>query len=613
MPMAREQRKLAAILFVDAVGSSRLMGRDESGTVARLLQHLNQRLAPAAVRRGGRVIRMKGDGGLVEFTSAVDALAAAIEFQQAMVNANVGQPEDKAILFRIGLHLGDVIVEGDDIYGDDVNVAARLEAEAPPGGIAISRAVRDAVQGRLKANLHTMGELTLKNIDRPVRAFRVEWGVEDWPAPSVASGTPASPMDLAPVLTLPDKPSIAVLPFQNMSGDPEQEYFVDGLVDDIIIGLSRFKSLFVIARNSSFTYKAKAVDVKQVGHELGVRYVLEGSVRKASNRVRITGQLIDALSGNHIWADHYDSILDDVFAIQETITRSIIGAIAPEIEASEVAKTRRPSNLTAYELAVRANAKASQGAFKNDRVLLDDAIRDARAALAIDGNSTIALNALSFAQWVHLTLLTATDYDAAWSESMDAATRAIEADRSDSRGYASKGTILIWATDRDRYDEALTNLRYAYQLNPQSVPTLTSLAFGEISADNSETVFGYLQEALRLSPREPYKHLVGILLAMACLCTGQYDAGTNCARQALAEAPQHGVLHAYLAANLVGLGEIAAAREALTDARRFGPGFVERGLEGKLKFRKPDQLHRATTFLRIAAGLEDPSAADTLR
>ena len=227
--MAREQRRLAAILFVDAVGSSRLMGRDESGTVARLLQHLNQRLAPAAVRRGGRVIRMKGDGGLVEFTSAVDALAAAIEFQQAMVEANVGQPEDKAILFRIGLHLGDVIIEGDDIYGDAVNVAARLEAEAPSGGIVVSRAIRDAVQGRLKANLHAMGELALKNIDRPIRAFRVEWAIEDWPAASAAL---ASPVELAPALTLPDKPSIAVLPFQNMSGDPEQEYFADGIVED---------------------------------------------------------------------------------------------------------------------------------------------------------------------------------------------------------------------------------------------------------------------------------------------------------------------------------------------------------------------------------------------
>jgi tetratricopeptide (TPR) repeat protein len=220
---------------------------------------------------------------------------------------------------------------------------------------------------------------------------------------------------------------------------------------------------------------------------------------------------------------------------------------------------------------------------------------------------------LSFAQWNHLVMLTATDYDVAWREAMEAATRAIEADRSDSRGYASKGNVLNWAVDRDRIDEALTNLHQAYELNPQSVPTLTSLALGEISAGNSEKVFDYLQQALRVSPRDPQKSYVNILLAMACLCTGQYAAGVNYARQGIGEAPEHGVLHAYLAANLVGMGEIAAAREALADARRFGPGFVERGLGGKLKFRKPEQLQRATAFLRIAAGLEDPSGADGLR
>jgi TolB-like protein len=398
-----------------------------------------------------------------------------------------------------------------------------------------------------------------------------------------------------------------------MSGDPEQEYFADGVVEDIITALSRFKSLFVIARNSSFTYKGRPVDVKQVGRELGVRYVLEGSVRKAGGRVRITGQLIDALSANHIWADRYDRVLDDIFAVQEEITGSIIGAIAPEIEASEVAKARHPANLTAYELAVRASAKAGEGSFKNDRALLDEAIRDARAALAIDGTSTIALNALSFAQWMHLVLLTATDYDAAWREGMDAATKAIEVDASDSRGYASKGALLIWAIDRDRIDEALANLHHAHELNPHSMPTLMSLALGEISVGNSEKVFEYLQQALRVSPRDPQKHYVSILLAMACLCTGQYDEGAHYARQGLAEVPQHGVLHTYLAANLVGLGEISAARHALVDARRFGPGFVDRGLEGKFKFRNPDQLQRATTFLRIAAGLEDPSTAEALR
>src|SRR5262245_8663113 len=235
MPLAREQRKLAAILFADAVGSSRLMGRDESGTVARLLEHLNQRLAPVAARLGGRVVRLKGDGSLVEFASAVDALSAAIEFQQAMVEANADQPADMALVFRMGLHLGDLIVEGDDLYGDSVNVAARLESEAPAGGILISRNVRDAVAGRLKATFEDLGSLSLKNIERPVRAFRVHWDASDWQQ-TVVSETVAAPAALPQVpLPLPDKPSIAVLPFQNMSGDPEQEYFADGVVEEIIM------------------------------------------------------------------------------------------------------------------------------------------------------------------------------------------------------------------------------------------------------------------------------------------------------------------------------------------------------------------------------------------
>jgi adenylate cyclase len=310
MLLAREQRRLAAILFADAVGSSRLMGRDESGTVARLLEHLTQRLAPAATRHGGRVVRIKGDGSLIEFASAVDALGAAIDFQQAMIEANRGQPGEKTIVFRVGLHLGDVIVAGDDIYGDDVNVAARLEAEAPPGGIIVSRAVREAVSGRLKVSLHALGELALKNIERPIRAFRVEWDATDWKTMEADAPKPAIPAEpTTSSLALPDKPSIAVLPFQNMSGDPEQEYFTDGITEDIITELSRFHSLFVIAQNSSFSYKGKSRDIQHVGRDLGVRYVLEGSIRRSSGRIRVTGQLIDTLTGNHIWAERYDRVL----------------------------------------------------------------------------------------------------------------------------------------------------------------------------------------------------------------------------------------------------------------------------------------------------------------
>ena len=330
----------------------------------------------------------------------MDALSAAIAFQQAVTEANRDQPEDTRIVFRIGLHLGDLIVEGEDLYGDGVNVAARLEAEAPPGGIVVSRAIREAVEGRLKAKLHALGELALKNIERPIRAFRVEWDAADWKTMEADAPKPAIPAEpTTSALALPDKPSIAVLPFQNMSGDPEQEYFTDGITEDIITELSRFHSLFVIARNSSFSYKGKSPDVRQVGRELGVRYVLEGSIRKSSNRIRVTGQLIDTLTGNHIWAERYDRVLEDIFAVQEEVTRAIVAAIAPQIESTEQSKAarRRPDNLSAYEIALRAWAHAWRDTDKADRTLLDQSIREAREALAIDPNSVLALHALACA------------------------------------------------------------------------------------------------------------------------------------------------------------------------------------------------------------------------
>jgi TolB-like protein/class 3 adenylate cyclase len=365
--LAREQRKLAAILAADVVGYSRLMGRDESGTLARLKAHRTERLEPALARSGGRLVKLTGDGALVEFGSAVDALSAAIEFQQAMAGINRDEPEDAAIVFRIGLHLGDLIVDGDDLYGDGVNVAARLEGECPPGGIVISRTVHEAVEGRLKVTFEDLGSLALKNIERPIHAFRVRWEPADWHASDVSASHHAAiaTSALADVpLTLPDKPSIAVLPFQNMSGDPEQEYFADGIVEDIITALSRFNSLFVIARNSSFTYKGKAVDIKQVGRELGVRYVLEGSVRKAGGRIRITGQLIEATSGTHIWADRFDGELRDVFDLQDSVTASVIGAIAPKLEQSEIERIRaKPTErLDSYDCFLRGKAALSSRA-----------------------------------------------------------------------------------------------------------------------------------------------------------------------------------------------------------------------------------------------------------
>jgi adenylate cyclase len=297
-------RRLTAILAADVAGYSRLMGADEEGTHERLKAHLGELVNPKIGEHRGRIVKNTGDGCLAEFASVVDAVRCAVEMQRGMALANAAIPPNERIEFRVGINLGDVIAEGEDIFGDGVNVAARLEALAEPGGICVSRVVRDQVRDRLDYTFEDMGEQSVKNIARPIRVYRVgDLGT--------AAKRPADP-----ALPLPDKPSIAVLAFQNMSGDPEQEYFADGMVEEIITALSRIRWLFVIARNSSFTYKGQAVDVKQVGRELGVRYVLQGSVRKAGGRVRITAQLIDALTGTHLWADRFDGSLEDVFDLQ---------------------------------------------------------------------------------------------------------------------------------------------------------------------------------------------------------------------------------------------------------------------------------------------------------
>jgi TolB-like protein/class 3 adenylate cyclase len=309
----RVERRLAAILAADVAGYSRLMGADEEGTLARLKALRRELADPKIKEHRGRIVKTTGDGLLIEFASVVDAVRCAVEVQREMAERNTDVPSDRRIEFRMGINLGDIMKDGLDIYGDGVNVAARLEALAEPGGICVSRVVRDQVRDKLAFSFEDMGEQQVKNIARPVRVHRILF--DEGPS----SREPTTPILTKPPLALPDKPSIAVLPFQNMSGDPEQEYFADGMVEEIITALSRIKWLFVIARNSSFTYKGQAVDVKQVGRELGVRYVLEGSVRKAGGRVRITAQLIDAQNGAHLWADRFDGSLEDIFELQDNV------------------------------------------------------------------------------------------------------------------------------------------------------------------------------------------------------------------------------------------------------------------------------------------------------
>jgi TolB-like protein/class 3 adenylate cyclase len=364
-------RRLAAILAADVAGYSRLMGADEEGTHERLKAHLRELVDPKIEEHRGRIVKNTGDGFLAEFASVVDAVRCAVEVQRGMIDREPEMPDDQRIELRIGINLGDVIVEPDDIYGDGVNIAARVEALADAGGVFVSHTVHDQVRDRLPFVFEDLGEQQVKNIARPVRVYRVR---------DVAVKSPSA--SAPPVLSLPDKPSIAVLPFANLSGDPEQDYLADGMVEEIITALSRIRWLFVIARNSSFTYKGKAIDVKQVAHELGVRYVLEGSVRKAGRRVRITGQLIDAITGNYLWADRFDGALDDIFDLQDRVASSVVRTIEPRLRLSEIERaSRKPTeSLGTYDLYLRALARFyryTEEGFAESVVLL-------RQALALD-------------------------------------------------------------------------------------------------------------------------------------------------------------------------------------------------------------------------------------
>src|SRR5437762_1439069 len=382
MNAERIERRLAAILAADVAGYSRLMGADEEGTLMRLKALRRELIDPRIAEHKGRIVKTTGDGLLVEFGSVVDAVRYAVDVQRRMVERNADVPEQKRIAFRIGINLGDIIIDEGDIFGDGVNIAARLETLADAGGICVSRVVRDQVRDKLEFSFEDMGEQQVKNIARPVRVYRIPLGTE---------AKAATPVELAPpLLVLPDKPSIAVLPFQNMSDDPEQEYFVDGMVEEIITALSRIRWLFVIARNSTFTYKGRPIEVKEIGRELGVRYILEGSVRKGGSRVRITAQLIDAETGAHLWADRFDGLIEDVFELQDKIALSVAGVIEPALQAAEMRRSaaRPTTDLTAYDLYLRALAVFYP--ITKERVI--EALRLFEEAIAIDPHYGPALS-----------------------------------------------------------------------------------------------------------------------------------------------------------------------------------------------------------------------------
>ena len=617
-------QRLSAILAADATGYSRLMALDAAATVASLdAARLVFRAQIEAAR--GRVVDMAGDSVLAVFDTAIGAVAAALAIQTHINAAADAVPEDHRMRFRIGLHLGDLIEKADgSVYGDGVNIAARLEGLADPGGITISESVRAAVKGKVTASFEDRGEQTVKNILDPVRTYRLHEDGKTTPAPPSAA-LPVKAVPAVVDLSLPDKPSIAVLPFANMSGDPEQEYFTDGISEDIITELSRFESLFVIARNSSFSYKGKTTDIRQIGKELGVRYVLEGSIRKAANRVRVTAQLIDSHTGSHIWAEKFDRVLEDIFAVQEEVTECIVGAIAPQIDAAEALRARRrPGNLSAHELAVRSKALAWDGFQKSDLAARDEALRLAREALAIDPESILALSMVAFVQYQHIVLRTVEDRASAWYEGMNAAMRGISIAQSNVC-HGNKAFLLTCAPGGSRWDEARMDAQEAARLNPQDAQTLSGCGYILANAGDPAQGIALLERSLRINPRDPFAFLTYSNLANAHLAARDYARGLEWANRAVGAAPDFANARGIMAALWVGLGDIDKAKAALEAARRLTPQLEKNRVKPK-----PDAAfdvsggleakdagwgvrHRYQVFIRVASGREDPRAADPLR
>jgi len=578
--LAREQRRLAAILAADVVGYARLMGRDESGTLARLRTNRSERLDPIMARYGGRLVKLTGDGSLIEFASAVDALSAAVEFQQAMADANRDLAADAALVFRMGLHLGDVLVEDGDLYGDGVNIAARLEAEAPAGGIVISRTVHEAVVGRTKATFEDLGGRALKNIERPVQAFSVKWLSSEWQPPA-APGTAAAPAS-APqeALALPDRPSIAVLPFQNMSGDPEQDYFADGMVEDIITGLSRIPSLFVIARNSSFAYKGTSPDVRQVGRALGVRYVLEGSVRRAGSRVRITGQLIEAETGAHLWADRFDSSLDDVFDLQDRVTIAVAGAIEPSVTQAEIRRaSRKPvASLQAYDWLLRAIG--AQQVFARDQ--LDEAMRMARRALELDPG--LALAYAHLASWIQRRRVYGwmQDEAAETAEGVRFAHHAVLLEPRDPNVLTESAFALAHLN----YDLAMAIpwLDRAIALNPNSANAYGRGAIVRNFAGDYLTAADHADRALRLSPFDTSIHAFTKARGDSHLFRRQFPEAVEWLQRSAQYNPLHSPTLLHLASALARLDRMDEARAALARLLEMRPASSLRWLRDNRRY-----------------------------
>jgi adenylate cyclase len=564
MTEGRTQRRLAAILAADVVGYSRLVRADEEGTIERLRQLKAELVDPKLVEYQGRIVKLMGDGLLAEFASVVDAVRAAHDIQQAIAQHQAGVSEASRIVFRVGINLGDVVIDGDDIQGDGVNVAARLEGLAPPGGICVSGGAYDQVRDRLDLAFTDIGEQEVKNIDRPVRAW--QWQAQATISPAARAQTP------------PEKPSIAVLPFDNMSGDPEQEYFVDGITEDIITELSKFRWLTVIARNSTFVYKGQAVDVPQVANKLGVGYLVEGSVRKMGDRVRITAQLIDAPSNEHIWAERYDRKLHDIFDLQDEMTQTLVGMIEPELANRERERTRnRPTeNMNAWELYQR-------GLYHRWRFVPAD-IKQAHEyfdqAIALDAGFAAAHAHRAWTIYVEIMMNMTKDRAGAVAAGIADARRAIDLDDRDALGYCTQGFMLNVGHE---YARAAQQFGRAIELNPSFAAAHYGLGLSLFFADpddGSAKGLDAAEMAIRLSPNDPmmwpYLNLKGMIL----FHSENYQAAQEIFRRASEYPNAMFWIPLGLAASSWQLGDEQGARDIIKAARADFPSLSVATLVG---------------------------------
>jgi TolB-like protein len=575
-------RKLAAILAADVAGYSRLTGLDEEGTLKRLRKLRRELINPAVSLHRGRIVKTTGDGILIEFPSVVDAVRCALDVQRGMDGRNADVPADRRIEFRVGINVGDVVVEREDLLGDGVNVAARLEGIAEPGGICISDDAYRQVRDKLDVNFEDAGEQQLKNIARPVRAYRVR--LEGFPAQAKA-------------LPLPDKPSVAVLPFQNMSGEPAQDYFADGIVEEIITALSRFRHLFVIARNSSFTYKGRAVDVKQVGRELGVRYVLEGSVRKSGNQVRITGQLVDAITGAHLWADRFDDTLKNIFDLQDDVTASVVGAIAPKLEQAEIERARhKPTNsLDAYDYYLRGIASRYRGTNEAN----DEALQLFNGAINLDPHFALAYAMAAMCYEARQRNGWMADRAAEVAETKKLARLAIKLGSDDALVLCLAAFALAYVVGD--LDDGAGFMDRALALNPNLARAWQFSSWVRIWLGDPQLAIEHSAHAMRLSPLDPQLVSMETATAFGHFFAGRYDEASSWAAKALRDEPNFQPALRISAVSNALAGRMDEARRAMASLRYLNPALRISNLkEISSTYRRAEDFSRYQEGLRKA-------------